>query len=97
MTDIHAVHGPTGGNHFGSLPTTKTGWAAGVLAVLYVIGAAQYMSPIRMIGLGVPTVAGLVAGGFGLFAILVGHDHSWVAWLGILAALVAVALTLLLV
>ena len=97
MPNTHAIHGPTGGSHFGAMPITKTGWAAGGLAILYVIGVAQYLSPIRVIGMGLPTVVGLLAGACGLFAILRGHDHSWVAWLGIAVAAVAVAVTLLLV
>jgi hypothetical protein len=95
MPNTHAIHGPTGGSRFGSMPVTKTGWAAGALSVLYVIGVAQYVSPIKVIGLGVPTVVGLLAGACGLFATLVGHDHSWVVSLAILVAVVAVALTLL--
>ena len=97
MPNTHAIHGPTGGSHFGSTPITMTGWAAGGLAILYVIGVAQYLSPIKFIGMGVPTLVGLLAGACGLFAILIRHDRSWVAWLGIAVAVVAVALTLLLV
>ncbi len=97
MPSTHAIDGPTVRNHFGFTPITKTGWAAGGLAILYAIGVVQYLSPIRFIGMGVPTVVGLLAGVCGLFAVAVGHDHSWVAWLGIAAAIVAVAVTLLLV
>ena len=97
MQNTHAIHGSTGGGRFGSMPITKTGWAAGVLAILYVIGVAQYFSSIKIIGLGIPTAVGVLAGACGMFAVLIGHDHSWVAWLGISVAVVAVVLTLLLV
>ncbi len=97
MPNTHAIPGPSGGSHFGSMPITKWGWAAGGLAILYVIGVAQYLSPIKIIGMGLPTIAGLLAGACGLFAILKRHDRSWAAWLGVAAAVVAVALTLLLV
>jgi len=97
MSDTHAIHGSTGGSHFGSAPTTKTAWAAGVLALLYVIGLVLYLSPIKMIGLGVPTLVGLLAGACALFAITIGHDHSWVAWLGVAAALVALVVTVVFV
>jgi len=97
MSDTHAIHGSTGGSHFGSVATTKTAWAAGVLAALYVIGLVLYLSPLKTIGLGVPTLVGLLAGACGLFAITIGHDHSWMAWLGVAAAVVALVATVLFV
>ena len=60
-------------------PITKTGWASGGLAILYAIGVVQYLSPIRFIGMGVPTVVGLLAGVCGLFAVPRPYDHSWAA------------------
>lgn len=97
MLNAHATRSPGGDSRLRSTPVTKTGWVAGALAALYAIGVVQYLSPIKFIGLGAPTMIGFLAGACGLFAVLIGHDRSWLAWLGVLAGVVAAALVLVFV
>lgn len=97
MSNIYAIYHPTGDHRFRTTPTAKTTWVAGALAVLYVFGVVQYLSPAKFIGLGVPTATGLLAGVFGLFAVTIAHDRSWMAWLGIATAIVGLVVALLVV
>lgn len=93
MSSTQVVHHPSRGSRLGATPTTWAAWAAGGLALLYAIGIIQYVTPVRFIGLGIPTAIALVAGACGLYALVVVRDRSWMAWLGVAAAVLAVIVT----
>jgi len=73
-------------------PSTRLGWWAGWLAVVFIVAAVLTLSPLTMrLGFrlpgGIVVLVGLAGGALALVALTRYRDRSWFVWLGAVAGL----------
>jgi len=80
----------TGSRKFLGLPTTRLGWWAGGLAVIFIVLFILISNSTLFFSGFLNKIFGFTAGVFGLTAMIQQGERSWFVWLAILCGLFVV-------